>query len=226
MRGKKLDRVGVEFLRIRRGSNEDAGANQDYASGGSGHESVVAFYEREIREAQAIGIDGFALNAGGWSKEPRYILRASEMFEAAYRLHSSFKLMFSADMCCSNDAAYVEDMIRRFANNRRYSTVYFTWKGRFVLTTFAGERRGPEFWRQLRSDLEQGSHPSVLNAQDVLSDASGISSSAPLPIYLVSAFFWGGELPQLNDIGRGPHKCDCTGAGILTAVVSAPSLRK
>jgi hypothetical protein len=178
-------------------------ANQDYVQGNSGSESVVASYEREIREAQAIGIDGFALNAGGWSKEPRYILRASEMFEAAYRLHSNFKLMFSADMCCSNDAADVEDMMRRFANNRRYSTVYFKWKGRFVLTTFAGEKRGPEFWRQLRSDLEQGAHPSGLNAPDALSDASDIASSAPLPIYLVPAFFWGGETPRSNDIVSG-----------------------
>jgi len=30
-------------------------------------------YQREIRQAQAIGVDGFALNAGGWLKEPRYI---------------------------------------------------------------------------------------------------------------------------------------------------------
>ncbi len=92
-------------------------ANQDYVSDDSGSESVIASYEREIRQAQAIGIDGFALNAGGWFREPRYIRRASEMFEAAHRLNSDFKLMFSADMCCSNDAADVEDMVRRFANS-------------------------------------------------------------------------------------------------------------
>src|ERR1700722_16227861 len=71
-------------------------ANQDYVAADAPSEAVIASYEREIREAQAIGIDGFALNAGGWFKEPRYIKRASEMFEAAYRLNSNFKLMFSA----------------------------------------------------------------------------------------------------------------------------------
>ena len=39
------------------------------------------------------------------------IRRASQIFEAAYRLHGNFKLMFSADMCCSNDAADLEDMV-------------------------------------------------------------------------------------------------------------------
>ena len=58
-------------------------ANRDYESDTAGEEKIIASYEREIRQAQAIGIDGFALNAGGWFKEPRYIRRASEMFEAA-----------------------------------------------------------------------------------------------------------------------------------------------
>src|SRR5580693_5035345 len=110
-------------------------ANQDTTADTPTGEPNIAAYQREIQQAQSIGIDGFALNAGGWSKEPRYIRRASEMFEAAYRLHSNFKLMFSADMCCSNDAADVMDMMRRFANNPRYSGVYFQYDGRFVLTT-------------------------------------------------------------------------------------------
>lgn len=178
-------------------------ANQDYAPGEASSETVIASYEQEILEAQAIGIDGFALNAGGWRKEPRYIRRASQMFEAARRLHSNFKLMFSADMCCSNDAADLEDMMRRFANNDRYSGVYYKWNGRFVLTTFAGSSLGAGFWMQLRRDLEQGSHPSVNTAPEALSYVSGVPSSAPLPIFLVPAFFWGGELPQSNDIEAG-----------------------
>src|SRR5580658_5678831 len=73
-------------------------ANQDYAAEDSTTYQKIASYEREIRQAQAVGIDGFALNAGGWLKEQQYILRASEMFEAAYRLHNGFKLLFSADV--------------------------------------------------------------------------------------------------------------------------------
>ena len=178
-------------------------ANRDYKPDGSPVEADIASYEREIRQAQAIGIDGFALNAGGWFKEPRYILRASEMFEAAQRLHSGFRLMFSADMCCSNTAEDVLDMMRRFANSPRYSAVYFQHNHRFVLTTFAGADRGPAFWRQLRSDLEHGSHPSSQAAPAALSFARAIPSNAPLKIELVPAFFWGGELPHASDIQAG-----------------------
>jgi len=178
-------------------------ANQDYVSDDAGSEQVVASYEREILQARAIGIDGFALNAGGWFKEPRYIRRASEMFEAAHRLHGGFKLMFSADMCCSNDVADIEDMMRRFANNPRYAALYFKKDGKFVLTTFAGTKQGPASWQQLRVDLEHGLHPSLRDAPGALSSASAVPSSAPLPIYLVPAFFWGGELPRAADIQAG-----------------------
>ena len=178
-------------------------ANQDYAADTPTGELNIASYEREIRQAQSIGIDGFALNAGGWFSEPRYIRRASEIFEAAYRLRTGFKLMFSADMCCSNDASDLLDMMRRFANNPRYSAVYFQHDGRFVLTTFAGSSRGPKFWLQLRDHLEYGTDPSLLPAPSALAYASGIPSSAPLPIFLVPSFFWGGELPPTYDIHTG-----------------------
>ena len=178
-------------------------ANQDTVADEPTGEPNIAAYQREIQQAQSIGIDGFALNAGGWSKEPRYIRRASEMFEAAYRLHSNFKLMFSADMCCSNDAADVLDMVRRFANNPRYAPVYFQHNGRFVLTTFAGSSHGPEFWQQLRDDLEHGTNPSHLATPNALSYAAGVPSSAPLRVFLVPSFFWGGETPTVADIVSG-----------------------
>ena len=178
-------------------------ANQDTVADEPTGEPNIAAYQREIQQAQSIGIDGFALNAGGWSKEPRYIRRASEMFEAAYRLHSNFKLMFSADMCCSNDAADVLDMVRRFANNPRYAPVYFQHDGRFVLTTFAGSSHGPEFWQQLRDDLEHGTNPSHLATPNALSYAAGVPSSAPLRVFLVPSFFWGGETPTVADIVSG-----------------------
>jgi glucan endo-1,3-alpha-glucosidase len=178
-------------------------ANRDYTSDSSTTEQSIDSYEHEMSQAQAVGIDGFALNAGGWFKEPRYIRRASEIFEAAYRLHSGFKLMFSADMCCSNDSDDIMDMMRRFANNQRYATVYFKHNGRFVLTTFAGSDRGPAFWQKLRENLERGNHPSLRTAANALSYVSGIPSSASIPLELVPAFFWGGELPTANEIQTG-----------------------
>jgi glucan endo-1,3-alpha-glucosidase len=183
-------------------------ANRDYAPDDPAGERDIAAYQREIRQAQSIGIDGFALNAGGWFQEPRYIRRASEMFEAARRLNSGFRLFFSADMCCSNDTADVEDMVRRFANNPRYAPVYFRQNGGFLLTTFAGSARGPEFWRTLRSDLEHGAHPSLREAPCVrqlcpLAPARTPPSNAPVPVTFVPAFFFGGELPQPADIAAG-----------------------
>lgn len=178
-------------------------ANQDYAADDPSGERNIAAYEREIQQAQAIGIDGFALNAGGWLREPRYIRRAAEMFEAALRLHSPFKLMFSADMCCSNDAEDVEDMIRRFAGNSRYAAIYFRKDGRAVVTTFAGSNSGREYWEQIRADLETGTHPSEQTVPGVLAAVSGVPSSGPLQVLFVPAFFWGGELPNQKEVNTG-----------------------
>lgn len=176
--------------------------NQDY-QGDTGQEAKIAAYEREIRQAQALGIDGFALNAGGWLRQPYYIEYAAQMFEAAARLHTGFTLMFSADMCCGNNAADIEDMMRRFAGNPRYARVYFRWHGRFVLTTFAGDRNGVAFWRQVRANLATGAHPSTAVETRVLPAASAAPSNKPLSIFLVPSFFWGGELPGRAAIQQG-----------------------
>src|ERR1700744_5454431 len=111
--------------------------NQDYQGDTDPTQELkITAYEREIREAQAMGIDGFALNVGGWFREPYYIRYAAQMFEAALRLHSGFKLFFSADFCCGNSINEVEDMMRRFAGNPRYADVYLRHEGSAVLSTF------------------------------------------------------------------------------------------
>jgi hypothetical protein len=163
-------------------------------------ELKIASYEREIREAQAIGIDGFALNAGGWLHQTYYIRYAAQMFEAAVRLHSGFKLMFSADMCCGNGIADVEDMMRRFAGNPRYAAVYFRYDGAFVLTTFAGDKLGAGAWKQIRADLTTGANPSRQTEPTVLPAAVGPPANLPLRIFFMPAFFWGGELPSRSAI--------------------------
>ena len=178
--------------------------NQDYqADDDPSQERKIAAYEKEIKQAQSIGIDGFALNAGGWLRETYYIRYAAQMFEAALRLHSGFKLMFSADMCCGNGIDDVEDMMRRFAGNPRYADVYFRYGGRSVLTTFAGDKLGPAAWQQIRDDLEHGAHPSTLTETSALAEAAAAPSNAPLPFFLVPVFFWGGELPGRLTIQQG-----------------------
>ncbi len=171
--------------------------NQDYQGDSDPTQELkIASYEREIREAQAIGVDGFALNAGGWLRQTYYIRYAAQMFEAAVRLHSGFKLMFSADICCGNGIADVEDMMRRFAGNPRYAPVYFKYRGAFVLTTFAGDKLGVPAWQQIRADLTTGRNPSNRAEPTSLSAVAGPPSNASIRIFLVPAFFWGGELPS------------------------------
>ena len=178
--------------------------NQDYQGDSDPTQELkIAAYQREIREAQAAGIDGFALNAGGWLRETYYIRYASQMFEAALRLHSGFRLMFSADMCCGNGVDDVEDMMRRFAGNPRYSEVYFRYQGRYVLTTFAGEKMGVSAWQQIRDDLANGTNPSTQVEPAALPVVGAAPSNAPLPIFLVPAFFWGGELPARAAVQHG-----------------------
>jgi glucan endo-1,3-alpha-glucosidase len=175
--------------------------NQDYQGDSDPTQELkIASYEREIREAQAMGIDGFALNAGGWLHQKYYIRYAAQMFEAAVRLNSGFKLMFSADMCCGNGIADVEDMMRRFAGNPRFAAVYFRYRGSDVLTTFAGEKLGVAAWQQIRDDLATGANPSSQVEPTALSAVSGPPNNAPIRIFLVPAFFWGGELPSLSSI--------------------------
>ena len=40
----------------------------------------VEDYKREIQEAQAAGIDGFALNCGAWHNEPHYPRRTKAIY--------------------------------------------------------------------------------------------------------------------------------------------------
>lgn len=204
-------------------------ANGDYQSDddGTSGETRIAAYEHEIREAQSIGIDGFALNAGGWFNEPHYIRRSSEMFEAAYRLHSGFRLVFSADFCCGLTMDDVEDMMRRFANNDRYSDVYLHKNGRAVLTTFSGQRSGTAIWKRLRSDLENGLNPSTRSMPNALTYTSAAPSNAPMPIFLVTAFFWGGELPHIPDVTSGLSTWhEIIDGGFYWGIAGVPGLGK
>jgi hypothetical protein len=65
-----------------------------FATYGEGVEN----YKREIREAQAAGIDGFALNCGSWHNEPHYPRRVAQLYQAAKELDSGFRLFFSIDL--------------------------------------------------------------------------------------------------------------------------------
>lgn len=104
--------------------------------------STVADYQREIRAAQAAGIDGFALNCGGWSlREPHYKQRALLIYQAALELATDFKLFLSADYCCGLTDEETRDMVETFRDHPNQLRV----DGRPVLSTFAGGRHQTDF---------------------------------------------------------------------------------
>ena len=108
-----------------------------FAAGGE----RVEDYKREIKEAQAAGIDGFALNCGAWHDEPHYPRRARAIYQAAQDLKSGFKLFFSVDFAGLNRhppgefESYVLDMVKTYGHHPNQ----FMVDGRAVVSTFGGE---------------------------------------------------------------------------------------
>ncbi len=91
---------------------------------------TVEGYKREIQEAQAAGIDGFALNVGAWSgPDTYYKKRVGLIYDAAESLQSGFKLFFSAEITNTTD---IVDMVKSYAAR----TNSFRQGDRVVLSTF------------------------------------------------------------------------------------------
>ncbi len=91
---------------------------------------TVEGYKRDIQEAQAAGLDGFALNVGAWSGPDTYYKRRVQMiYDAAEQLRSGFKLFFSIEITNTND---IVDMITQYGN--RVNS--FRQDGRVVISTY------------------------------------------------------------------------------------------
>jgi glucan endo-1,3-alpha-glucosidase len=98
-------------------------------------------YKREIQEAQAAGIDGFALNVGAWSgPDTYYQSRVYLMYRAAENLGTGFKLFFSVDF---EDSTNIVNMVESYAN--RPNT--FRYQGKIVLSTYAHNDVPSKGWR-------------------------------------------------------------------------------
>ena len=99
----------------------------------AGHDASVDDFKKEIREAQSRGIDGFALNCGGWSvNEPHYKARVLRMFEAAMRMNTGFKLFISADGKAQEEIADIVMTVSELPAQLKVN-------GKPVLSTFGGE---------------------------------------------------------------------------------------
>jgi glucan endo-1,3-alpha-glucosidase len=97
-------------------------------------ESLQA-YVQEIKEAQAAGIDGFALDVGAWSgPETYYKTRVALIYNAAEQSGTGFKLFFSVDCAYSSD---IVDMVSTYGPR----TNSFRYQGKVVLSTFTQNTR-------------------------------------------------------------------------------------
>ncbi len=96
-----------------------------------GSTATAADFAREIQQAQAHGIDGFALNCGSWTVEPNYREHSLRMFEAAASLGTGFKLFFSADGTAEEAIAMASEFYDH-PNTLRFNA-------RPVLSTFGGD---------------------------------------------------------------------------------------
>ena len=76
-----------------------------------------------------------------------------------------------------------------------------------MLTTFAGDALGTATWQKIRSDLATGADPSTASVDPSWASATigvaGPPSNAPVNIFLVPAFFFGGELPPRAEVQAG-----------------------
>src|SRR3569833_2625121 len=170
--------------------------NQYYGANING--DMVQGFMWEIQQAQAAGIDGFILNAGGWINQTYYITYTEQIFQAALNLNTGFKLFMSCDFCCGNTVNDAEDMMRRLCNDPNYSKVYFKYNNKWVLTTFDGQGQiGTGGFQQIRNDPANGTNPNPVPA------GFSQSSTAALQTVIVPAFIWGGEVPTLASIQSG-----------------------
>jgi len=96
---------------------------------------TVEAFRREIIEAQAANIDGFALNVGSWdpSFQTYYQTNVELMFQGAEQLGTGFKLFFSVDF---GDPTNIINMVTAYAN--RPNT--FRYNGKVVLSTYRQEQ--------------------------------------------------------------------------------------
>jgi glucan endo-1,3-alpha-glucosidase len=74
----------------------------------------IAGFQQDIQDAQAAGIDGFALDAGAYDDptQPYYNTNIALMYNAAEQLGTGFKLFFSVEI---TNAANIVDMVSTYA---------------------------------------------------------------------------------------------------------------
>ncbi|KZP15020.1 glycoside hydrolase family 71 protein [Athelia psychrophila] len=101
----------------------------------------------DMKSAQAIGIDGFALNMG--RETPNYEnAKVNDAYAAAEAL--GFKLWISFDM---SNAGWTEADMVSLVTAHAGSSAAYKWKGKPLVSTYSGESQGESFWSSFKSTL-------------------------------------------------------------------------
>jgi hypothetical protein len=101
-------------------------------------------YDREVRDAIEIGLDGFVVDVTEWSTaSPEIRKRLDTLFDSAWRVSPGFRIALLADMCCSLTAQDIAELLKRYSGKPNY----LLFDGRPVLATFLGQVQGAAFWK-------------------------------------------------------------------------------
>jgi glucan endo-1,3-alpha-glucosidase len=161
------------------------------------HGCTEAGYEQDIKEAQATGIDGFALDYGSYSQQPRYETNMANMYAAANALGTGFKLFLSPDIATPS-AISVSDILNS-AETYCPNPAQFNYQGHCVLSAWEAEGLGdgtPGYWQT--------------NVLSPLATALGNS------VFFVPHIFFGGtDDPSAAQISAGESTWDSVAQGYL-----------
>ena len=164
--------------------------------------ATVDGYKRDILEAQAAGLDGFALNVGAWSGPDTYYKeRVKLIYDAAEQLGTGFRLFFSIEIVNTND---IVEMISTYAKR----TNSFRYSDKVVVSTYGQNQLDwngsiftplkslgiscffvPHFWSDPVQEL-----PSYLDGKNLLQRYDGVVDG----LFLFGAAGLPGQLAQSN----------------------------
>ncbi|TFK51917.1 glycoside hydrolase family 71 protein [Heliocybe sulcata] len=134
----------------------------------------VSDWTNDMKTAQSIGIEGFALNVAVDDYETS---RINDAYTAAEAL--GFKLLYSFDMSYS----WSQDAIVSLVAAHHSSQSTYLWNNQVLVSTYSGENNGDSFWAGVKSALSsQGITISLAPAFTSYRDpsaADGMFSSFP-----------------------------------------------
>lgn len=102
------------------------------------HNSVDGF-KKEVIEAMDDGIDGFAIDFGGW--DARYEKNMTNLVQAIDEVDKDFFFFFSIDKSTAMPDSITIDLVKKYYNNQKY----FRYGGNFFLSAWGGRETAVEW---------------------------------------------------------------------------------